>query len=975
MKTSTFKILIVYFLCGSMFFPYLLRGQSIESFTLINAENGEEIGQLQSNQIVNLTALPNTNINIRANTSANFSGSVQFWYDSLFFRTENQAPYTLAGDVAGIYNKWTPAIGKHTLTAIPYSEIDANRIAGQALTVNFTVEIADTSINDSSRVAIDGELKKWHKITLTFTGPDLDEGSTPNPFLDYRLNVTFTHSSGKKYTVPGYFAADGNAAETSGSSGNKWRVHFVPNQTGRWNYTVSFRGGQNIAVNDDPNQGVAITSLNGVTDSFTVLSTDKTGKDLRAKGRLQYTGNHYLQFAETGEYFIKAGADSPENFLAYNDFDNTPDNGQRRKSWAPHLQDWRPANPAWQNGKGKGMIGAINYLAAEGMNVFSFLTMSINGDDRNVFPYVNSSLRTRFDVSKLDQWGIVFSHAQNMGMYLHFKLQETENDNLLDGGDVGTERKLYYRELIARFSHHLALNWNLGEENTQTDAQRKAMAQYIYDHDPYKHPIVLHTYPGQQESIYRSLLGDSSKLSGVSIQTNVSNVYNETRKWVDESAKANKKWVVANDEQGSHLSGVAADAEYTGNRGSVADNSESIRKNVLWANLMAGGAGVEYYFGYETGETDLTAQDFRSRAKSWRYARYALDFFESYTRFHEMTPLANLSSGWLLGNPGKEYVVYLNNGGTANINLPLGEYDVKWFNPRSGGPLQTGSVSKLQSGNVSIGNPPEDPSSDWVALIRNQSLVAPPDVVFAVNAGGEAYTAFDGITYLADTNFAGGSVYSTIDEITHTLDDSLYQTERYGNFRYSIPLSNGSYEVTLKFAEIYQIDSGLRNFDVLVENVPVMTATDLFALAGLKQAHDEVRMVMVNDSTLNIEFRTIVDNAKLSAFHVRKIGITDGLLSGSTAHALLSTPATLSKERTPIQINIYPNPSNGLINVQADAKIPYIVNVYNAQGVNLLRNTISTRQGNIDLSRYGSGIYVVEFLLEGKTLRKKVIIE
>ena len=976
MKTGIFKILIAYFLVGSMFFPPLLRGQSIESFTLINAENGEEIGQLQSNQIVNLGTLSGTNINIRANTSPDFSGSVQFWYDSLFSRTENYAPYALAGDIEGVYNKWTPVIGEHTLTAIPYPEINSSGIAGQALTINFSVvEIADTTIDDSSRVAIDGELKKWHRVTLTFTGPDVNEGSIPNPFLDYRLDVTFTHSSGKKYNVPGYFAADGNAAETGGSSGDKWRVHFVPDQTGSWTYNVSFRGGQNIAVNDDINQGMAIEPLDAITDSFTVFATDKAGRDLRAKGRLQYTGNHYLQFAETGEYFIKAGADSPENFLAYNDFDNTPDSGQRRKSWAPHLQDWKPGDPTWQNGKGKGMIGAINYLAAEGMNVFSFLTMNINGDDENVFPYVTSSLRTRFDVSKLDQWEIVFNHAQKMGMYLHFKMQETENDDLLDGGDLGTQRKLYCRELIARFSHHLALNWNLGEENNQTDAQRKAMAQYLYDHDPYKHPIVLHTYPGQQENIYRSLLGDASKLSGVSIQTNVSNVYNETKKWVEESAKVNKKWVVANDEQGSSLSGVATDAEYAGDRGTVADNSDHIRKNVLWGNLMAGGAGVEYYFGYETGETDLTAQDFRSRTKSWRYAKHALDFFKLYTHFHEMTPLANLSSGWLFGNEGKEYVMYLNNGGSANINLPVGAYDVKWFNPRLGGELQTGSISKLQSGNVSIGNPPGDPSLDWVAFIRNQSTVSPADVVFAVNAGGEAYTASNGITYLADTNFAGGLVYSTDDDISNTIDDPLYQSERYGNFSYSIPLSNGTYEVTLKFAEIYQIDSGLRNYDVLIENVPIMHAFDLYALAGLNQAHDEVRMVTVSDNTLNIELKTNFNNAKLSAFHIKKIGITDSLLAGATGQALLSTSAKLNRKQTPIQINIYPNPSNGLINVQADANIPYIVNIYNTQGVNLFRNTINAKQGYIDLSRYGSGIYVVEFLVDGKALRKKVIIE
>ena len=67
---------------------------------------------------------------------------------------------------------------------------------------------------------IGGELKQWHDVVLTFDGPASSESAQPNPFLDYRLNVTFTRGS-KSYQAPGYFAADGNAAETSAKAGNK----------------------------------------------------------------------------------------------------------------------------------------------------------------------------------------------------------------------------------------------------------------------------------------------------------------------------------------------------------------------------------------------------------------------------------------------------------------------------------------------------------------------------------------------------------------------------------------------------------------------------------------------------------------------------------------------------------------------------------------------------------------------------------
>jgi len=57
-------------------------------------------------------------------------------------------------------------------------------------------------------------LKQWHKVTLTLDGPAAKETDTaPNPFTDYDFTVTFTHASGApSYRVPGYFAADGNAA-------------------------------------------------------------------------------------------------------------------------------------------------------------------------------------------------------------------------------------------------------------------------------------------------------------------------------------------------------------------------------------------------------------------------------------------------------------------------------------------------------------------------------------------------------------------------------------------------------------------------------------------------------------------------------------------------------------------------------------------------------------------------------------------
>jgi hypothetical protein len=602
-------------------------------------------------------------------------------------------------------------------------------------------------------VVVEGELKKWHTVTLLVTGNSETETGSTNPFADYRLNVTFTKGS-RSFTVPGYFAADGDAANTSATSGEVWKVHFTPDETGLWSYEVSFRYGTLVAVSDNPTAGSAV-GPDGTSGSFTIAANDKVVPDFRAKGRLSYVGEHYLQFEETGEYFIKGGADAPENLLAYYGFDNTRDyggagsdldgtssfvsqgvtysyHGDGLHHYEPHFGDWQTGDPDWGGGKGKNIIGALNYLASKGMNSISFLTNNVMGDGMEVFPYVTyndlaspQSDRLRFDCSKLDQWNIVFTHAQTLGLYLHVKTQETENDQLLDGGELGNERKLYYRELIARFGHHLALNWNLGEENDiwselsdPNNDYVKSYAQYFYDHDPYRHHVVIHTYPGQQANVYTPLLGSASKLTGTSIQIGYNVVHEETVEWVGKSGISGTKWVVANDEQGSANAGVKPSG--SGN------NHDDIRKFTLWGNLMAGGAGVEYYFGYSFAHADLDCEDWRSRETMWDFTAHALDFWSTLP-FQEMTNadelVGNPSHGntrYCFAKPGEFYLVYLPSGGTHTLDLTgyPGNFQLQWFDPRNGGGLQDGEVTDIAGdASVSLGAPPSSPTSDWLAVV------------------------------------------------------------------------------------------------------------------------------------------------------------------------------------------------------------------------------------------------------------------
>lgn len=159
-------------------------------------------------------------------------------------------------------------------------------------------------------VQVKGELRKWHKVTLAVQGPMTSENDlNDNPFTNYRLDVTFFHpATSKLYKVPGYYATDGDSANTGEKDGNIWHVHFAPDQTGEWVYTIEFVKGLFVAI--QPNQvGAPVFPAHLTTGTINILPTDKTGRDHRGKGRLSYVGRHHFRFQETLEYFLKAGSD------------------------------------------------------------------------------------------------------------------------------------------------------------------------------------------------------------------------------------------------------------------------------------------------------------------------------------------------------------------------------------------------------------------------------------------------------------------------------------------------------------------------------------------------------------------------------------------------------------------------------------------------------------------------------------------
>jgi len=316
-------------------------------------------------------------------------------------------------------------------------------------------------------------------------------------------------------------------------------------------------------------------------------------------------------------------------------------------------------------------------------------------------------------------------------MMLHVVLTETENELYFELKELATttgfapSRKIYYRELVARFGYHLAITWNLGEESGWNDAtgyatgsstsQRQAWADYLRQLAYYKDNITVHNGPSNDDTIYAPLLGFGS-LTGPEIQWDQGPaVHAKVLEWRNKSHANGHRWVVSLDEPWH----------------SSATPLNEFRNYDVWGSYVAGAGGCELF---QTADQQI--DDFHPYASLYSAMARARQFIQKSVPFATMDPNDTLITGvtgYALARPGQDYLLYLPTGGNANLNLAgtTGVFDVLWFDPRNGGALQTGTVGSVSGGGtVSIGQPPNTATSDWTALVRlHAQAPRPPSTV------------------------------------------------------------------------------------------------------------------------------------------------------------------------------------------------------------------------------------------------------
>jgi hypothetical protein len=108
--------------------------------------------------------------------------------------------------------------------------------------------------------------------------------------------------------------------------------------------------------------------------------------------------------------------------------------------------------------------------------------------------------------------------------------------------------------------------------------------------------------------------------------------------------------------------------------------------------------------------------------------------------------------------------------------------------------------------------------------------------------------------------------------IAGTDTSALYNGQRYGNpsFSYQFSVPNGTYTVTLKFAEQYVTGPAMREFDIAINGTAVETNFDIYAAAGaMNTAVDESFPVVVSSGAIQLAFTPgTIQSPKVDAIEI-----------------------------------------------------------------------------------------------------------
>lgn len=181
----------------------------------------------------------------------------------------------------------------------------------------------------------------------------------------------------------------------------------------------------------------------------------------------------------------------------------------------------------------------------------------------------------------------------------------------------------------------------------------------------------------------------------------------------------------------------AQETLWPGNINHPAYTDDEIRKNAFVVNLAAAVLNFADMNG-DSSSGFSGSMNLAERVQSRHdIVKKVWDFFEGVP-FYRMRPCQDaVTAGYCLGEPGREYLVYLDQGGSVDVAVSEELYAVEWINARDTTDVRPAGFTTTGAGLTA----PD--GSDWLLRLLNRSLLvsATTDRAAAVPLDGAAVSA------------------------------------------------------------------------------------------------------------------------------------------------------------------------------------------------------------------------------------------
>jgi hypothetical protein len=442
--------------------------------------------------------------------------------------------------------------------------------------------------------------------------------------------------------------------------GETWKIRFMPDQLGTWHYAARFSDGSP-----------------GRTGAFRVVRSD-------VPGMISVDETNPLWFGfKGGRHVLVRSFHVGDRFFAENwDDPADPSDGNKRTIFL----EW-----ASQQGYNMLSIGS-HYLNRETEG------RGKGWDTPDLWPLNAAEYRKMERI--LDELAsgyiMVFPFGGFFGRDSDFPRDPAEQE-------------LYIRYTIARLGPYWNLMFNVGgpepllEHNPYlTKEEVDRLGHTIARLGVFGHPLTVHNPGGGDEFRDRAWLdygtlqgpktGDPQKLSAGLLESH------HPRKplYAQETLWSGNIY---------HMRSLGG-RDYT---------DDELRKNAYVINLSATALNFADNRGDSSSGFSGTLELSDAAQRRHDIVKRVWDFFEAVP-FYRMAPCQELvSAGYCLGEEGRQYLVYLPEGGSVDVRLPAGRYAVEWIDGRDSSRRRPAAAFRIGS---RLTAPAE--GDDWLVYLTRQ---------------------------------------------------------------------------------------------------------------------------------------------------------------------------------------------------------------------------------------------------------------